>query len=61
MRILIAYDGSSGAEQSLRLADSVDWPAGSMLRIAAVIEPTVLFVGTPMAAGLDIPPPEVDA
>ena len=61
MRILIAYDGSAGAEQSLRLADSIDWPADSTLRIAAVIEPTLLFVGTPMAGGLEIPPPEVDA
>ena len=61
MRILIAYDGSAGAEQSLRLADSVAWPADSTLRIAAVIEPTVLFVGAPMAGGFDVPPPEVDA
>ena len=61
MRILIAYDGSAGAEQSLRLADSVDWPADSTLRIAAVIEPTLLFVGAPMAGGFDIPSPEVDA
>ena len=61
MRILIAYDGSAGAEQSLRLADSVDWPADSTLRIASVIEPTLLFVGAPMAGGFDIPSPEVDA
>ena len=61
MRILIAYDGSAGAEQSLRLADSVDWPADSTLRIAAVIEPTLLFVGAPMAGGLEVPSPEVDA
>ena len=61
MRILLAYDGSAGAEQSLRLADSIDWPADSTLRIAAVIEPTLVFVGAPMASGLDIPPPEVDA
>ena len=61
MQILIAYDGSAGAEQSLRLAESVDWPADSTLRIAAVIEPTVLFVGAPMAGGFDIPSPEVDA
>ena len=61
MRILIAYDGSAGAEQSLRLADFVDWPADSTLRIASVIEPTLLFVGAPMAGGFDIPSPEVDA
>ena len=61
MRILIAYDGSAGAEQSLRLADSIDWPADSTLRIAAVIEPTLLFVGASMAGGFDVPPPEVDA
>jgi nucleotide-binding universal stress UspA family protein len=61
MRILIAYDGSAGAEQSLSLADSVDWPSDSTIRIASVIEPTLLFVGAPTAGGLDIPPPEVDA
>ena len=61
MRILIAYDGSAGAEQALRLADSVDWPADSTLRIAAVIEPTLLFLGVPMAGGYDIPSPDVDA
>ena len=61
MRILIAYDGSAGAEQSLRLADSIDWPADSTLRIAAVIEPTLPFVGAPMAGVFDIPSPEVDA
>ena len=61
MRILIAYDGSPGAEQSLRLADSIDWPADSTLRIASVIEPMLSFVGAPMAGGFDIPPPEVDA
>ena len=61
MQILIAYDGSAGAEQALRLADSVDWPADATIRIAAVIEPTLLFVGAPMAGGLHIPPPEVEA
>ena len=61
MRILIAYDGSAGAEQALRLADSVDWPPDSTLRIAAVIEPMLSFVGAPMAGGFDIPSPEVDA
>ena len=47
MRVLIAYDGSAGAEQSLRLADSIDWPADSTLRIASVIEPTLLLRGRP--------------
>ena len=61
MRILIAYDGSAGAKQSLRLADSIHWPPDSTLLIATVIEPTLLFVGAPMAGGFDIPSPEVDA
>jgi nucleotide-binding universal stress UspA family protein len=61
MRILIAYDGSAGAEQTLGLADSIAWPGDSTLRIVAVNEPTVLFVGASMAGGIDIPPPEVDA
>ena len=61
MRILIVYDGSAGAEQALKLADPVDWPPDSTLRIATVIEPTLLFVGAPMAGGFDIPSSEVDA
>ena len=61
MRVLIAYDGSAGAEQTLTLAGSVDWPPDSTLRIATVIEPTLLFVGAPMAGGFDVPSPEVDA
>src|SRR6476661_4729875 len=61
MRILIAYDGSAGAEQSLRLAHSVGWPADVTIRIASVIEPTLPFVGAPMTGGLSIPPPEVEA
>jgi nucleotide-binding universal stress UspA family protein len=61
VRILIAYDGSAGSEQSLTLADSVDWPAHSSLRVAAVIEPMMPFVGSRMTGGFDIPSPEVDA
>ena len=61
MRVLIAYDGSAGAEQTLRLADLIDWPPDSTLRIATVIEPTLLFVGAPMAGGFDVSSPEVDA
>ncbi len=61
MRVLVAYDGSAAAEECLALADSIDWPDDSTLRIAAVIEPTLLLGWTSMAVGIDVPPPEVDA
>lgn len=42
MRVLIAYDGSAGAAQAVALAEGIDWPADSMLRVVSVMEPTAL-------------------
>ncbi len=42
MRILIAYDGSAGAARAVALAEGVDWPAGSALRVVSVVEPAML-------------------
>lgn len=43
MRILIAYDGSAGAAQAVALAEGIDWPAGSMVRVVSVVEPATLL------------------
>ena len=44
MRVLIAYDGSAGAAQAVALAEGIDWPAGSMLRVVSVMEPTAIHL-----------------
>lgn len=50
MRVLIAYDGSTSAEQALGLAGGIPWPAGTTLRIVTVIEPPLLYLGPPLGA-----------
>ena len=55
MRILIAYDGSAGAAQAVALAEGIDWPAGSMIRVASVMEPTKLQL-LPWPMGAAAPP-----
>ena len=42
MRVLIAFDGSAGAAQAVALGEGIDWPAGSMIRVVSVMEPTTL-------------------
>ena len=42
MRVLIAYDGSAGAAQAVALAEGIDWPAGSAVRVVSVVEPAML-------------------
>ena len=44
MRVLIAFDGSAGAAQAVALAERIDWPPGSALRVASVVEPAGLHV-----------------
>ena len=59
MRVLIAYDGSSGAEQAIALAGALRWPSESKLQVAAVVEPVLPhYTGVrPMGP---VPPPEID-
>ncbi|HET9345871.1 MAG TPA: universal stress protein [Candidatus Limnocylindrales bacterium] len=57
MKVLIAYDGSPGAEQALALAGAVRWPAKSTLRMVTVMDPTFLYIGRP-PGGLNAP--EID-
>jgi hypothetical protein len=56
MRVLIAYDGSRGAEQALDLAAGLRWPAESTLRVVAVVEPTLAYYGPPPR----VPAPAID-
>lgn len=61
MRVLIAHDGSAGADQALAIAEALDWPQGSMLRIVGVVEPFPIFVGSSMGGGSFLAAPELDA
>ena len=55
MRVVIAFDGSAGAAQAVALAEAIDWPAGSMIRVVSVMEPTTLQL-LPWPMGAAAPP-----
>ncbi len=59
MKVLIAYDGSPSAEQAVDLADHLNWPAGSTLRVVTVMDPTFLYIGRPPLASVSAP--EIEA
>lgn len=45
MRVLVAYDGSPGAEQALVLAGALHWPAATRFTVAAVVETAIVPIG----------------
>lgn len=57
MRILLATDGSAGADTARALVDAVHWPAGSTVRVVSAIDPLEAVFGAPwapaVAANLD--------
>jgi nucleotide-binding universal stress UspA family protein len=59
MRVLIAFDGSSGAEQAIALAGALHWPSEAKLQIAAVAEPVLPHYTGVRDMG-PVPPPEID-
>ncbi len=61
MRVLLGYDGSSGAQQALALTESLAWPHGSAIRVASVVEPAVVLVAPSMAPGSLLAAPELEA
>jgi nucleotide-binding universal stress UspA family protein len=61
MKILLAYDGSAGAEEALALAGSLPWPSGSRIRVVAAVEPAVLLAAPPLQLGALLAAPELDA
>jgi nucleotide-binding universal stress UspA family protein len=52
MRILLATDGSECAQIPRDLAHSIDWPSGSVIRVATVVEPLDVVFGAPWAGRL---------
>lgn len=60
MRVLVAYDGSAGADRAVALAEAITWPDGSVLRVVSVIEPTVMPIAGPWDHGAAFVP-DLDA
>ncbi len=48
MRVLIAYDGSAGADQAIALAGALRWPVGTMFRVVGIVEPAYLHGRPPL-------------
>jgi nucleotide-binding universal stress UspA family protein len=62
MRALLAYDASHGAEQAVALVSSMAWPAGSAVRVVAVIEPSAALVpSVPLTPAGLVTSPEIEA
>lgn len=57
MRVLVAYDGSAGAEQAVALAGALRWPADTTLTVAAVVERPIQQLGLPSGVTAT---PEID-
>ena len=55
MRVLIAFDGSPGAAEAVNLAQSVEWPADSALRIVSVVQPGAWIQPLPHMLGTASP------
>ena len=60
MRVLLAYDGSLGAMEAVRLAEEIAWPNGSSIRVVNVIEPAMVPTSGPWDRGAAFAP-ELDA
>ena len=56
MRVLVAIDGSPGADVALDLVVSLDWPAESTVRVLAVLPDVASTLGAPWAPAI---PPEL--
>jgi nucleotide-binding universal stress UspA family protein len=61
MRILLAFDGSAGAEQAVDLLSGVHWSDDMTLRIVSVAERLAPMFATPWVPGLMTTAPELDA
>ena len=46
MRIIVAYDGSPGSDAALEEVVRRPWPAGTDVRVVAVVEPPVAYAST---------------
>lgn len=53
MRVLLAIDGSTSSEMARQLVGSLPWPDGTIIEVAAAVEPAIYSLGmtaTPMEA-----------
>lgn len=53
MRVLLAIDGSTSSEMARQLVGSFEWPEGTIIEVAAAVEPAIYSLGmtaTPMEA-----------
>lgn len=60
MRVLLAYDGSAGADQALALSGGIAWPPETAIHVVNVLEPVALAVIGPFDRGAGYSP-ELDA
>jgi nucleotide-binding universal stress UspA family protein len=60
MRVLLAYDGSAGAEQAVALLLAVRWPSATAIRVVSAMEPTGALVPAPLPAAGLVTSPEIE-
>jgi nucleotide-binding universal stress UspA family protein len=62
MRAVLAYDASTGSEQARSLVAALPWPAGSEVRVVAVVEPSASWVpAAPVMSPRLVPSPEIES
>src|SRR5262245_50725309 len=62
MRVLLASDGSAGAEQAAELVAAMPWPSGTTVEVVAAIEPmSTLVPAMPVTSPGFVSSPEIDA
>lgn len=60
MRVLLAYDGSAGAEEAVALLLAVRWPSATAIRVVSAMEPTGALVPAPLPAAGLVTSPEIE-
>lgn len=61
MRVLLAYDGSAGAEQAVALLLALRWPSATTIRVVSALEPTSALVPAPLPGAGLVTSPEIEA
>jgi len=61
MRILLAYDGSAGADQAVALLLALHWPSATTIRVVSALEPTSALVPAPLPGAGLVTSPEIEA
>jgi nucleotide-binding universal stress UspA family protein len=61
MRVLLAFDGSVGAEEAVDLLLALGWPAATSIRVVTALEPTTALVPAPLPGAGLVTSPEIEA